>query len=300
MIIKEMLIIEFHAFDIKDRDYINSFFKVHHYEGVDCSFNTLFLWQHAYHTQWAVEENILFIRAGEDQLFFMPPFAGEGASFGRGLELIHECLDASGKPFILKSASPWVTEQIENHCPGKYDFIPDRNGWEYVYRTADMISLPGKKFRMKKNHLNSFLRQYADYVYEPITMENIEDAKAGIAEWFESHGHIKEEEKALQLCFDNWEALQMKGAVIRIYGKVEAFTNGDLVNPDMAHIFFEKANPEIRGLYQAINRDFLIHEFADTEFVNREEDLGLEGLRQAKMEYNPDHFAEKYDVVLKK
>ena len=67
----------------------------------------------------------------------------------------------------------------------------------------------------------------------------------------------------------------------------------------MAHIFFEKANPNIRGLYQAINRDFLMHEFAATEFVNREEDMGLPGLRQAKMEYNPDHFAEKYDVVVK-
>lgn len=69
--------------------------------------------------------------------------------------------------------------------------------------------------------------------------------------------------------------------------------------PRVAHIFFEKANPNIRGLYQAINRDFLMHEFAETEFVNREEDMGLPGLRQAKMEYNPDHFAEKYDVVVK-
>lgn len=75
---------------------------------------------------------------------------------------------------------------------------------------------------------------------------------------------------------------EIKGAIIRIYGKVEAFTNGDLVNPRVAHIFFEKANPNIRGLYQAINRDFLMHEFAETEFVNREEDMGLPGLRQAK------------------
>lgn len=70
------------------------------------------------------------------------------------------------------------------------------------------------------------------------------------------------------------------------------------MNDQVAHIHFEKANPEIRGLYQAINRDFILHEFADTEFVNREEDLGVPGLRQAKMEYNPDHFAEKYNVVL--
>lgn len=72
------------------------------------------------------------------------------------------------------------------------------------------------------------------------------------------------------------------------------------MNEKMAHIIFEKANPNIRGLYQAINRDFLLHEFADTEFVNREEDLGVPGLREAKMGYNPDHLTEKFDVVLKK
>ena len=293
------MIIEFQSFDIKDRDYINSFFKVHHYEGIDCSFNTLFLWQKAHDTKWAVEDNILFIRAGKEQTFFMPPFAGEGASFARGLEIIHECLESEGKPFMLKSASPWVVERIKENCPDKYDFIPDRDNWEYVYRTEDMINLPGKKFRMKKNHLNSFLRQYGDYEYEPITTENMEDARQEVADWFLRHGSIEEEEEALRLCFDNWDALKMKGAIIRIYGKAEAFTNGDLVNPNMAHIFFEKANPNIRGLYQVINRDFLMHEFAETEFVNREEDLGLEGLRQAKMEYNPDHFAEKYDVVVR-
>ena len=102
-----MFIIDFKPFTIEKREYIDSFFHVHHYEGIDCSFNTLFLWQEAYHTQWAVEENILFVRAGEgENTFFMPPFAGEGASFGRGMEIIHECLEREGKPFIIKAASP--------------------------------------------------------------------------------------------------------------------------------------------------------------------------------------------------
>ena len=273
-----MFIIDFKPFTIEKREYIDSFFHVHHYEGIDCSFNTLFLWQEAYHTQWAVEENILFVRAGEgENTFFMPPFAGEGASFGRGMEIIHECLEREGKPFIIKAASPWVLEQIKAHCPNRYEFTADRDNWEYVYRTADMINLSGKKLRMKKNHLNAFLRQYGDYTYESITSENREDAWQGIEDWFERHGDIAEEKEALQRCFANWDALKLKGAIIRIYGKVEAFTNGDLVNPRVAHIFFEKANPNIRGLYQAINRDFLMHEFAETEFVNREEDMGLPG-----------------------
>lgn len=295
-----MFIIEFQSFQIKDKAYIDGFFRIHHYEGIDCTFNTLFLWQKAFHTVWSVVDNILFIRAGEgENSFFMPPFAGEKASFSHGLELIHRYLEERNLPFILKGVSPWVLEQIKCHCARGYDFTADRDNWEYIYRVDDLIRLSGKKFKMKKNHLNSFLREYSDYVYEPITLENREDAKAGIAEWFRRHGSIHEEEVALSTCFDYWDELGMRGALIRIYGKVEAFTAGDLVNDHMAHVIFEKANPTIRGLYQVINRDFLVHEFSDVEFVNREEDLGIEGLRQAKMEYNPDHFAEKYTVVCK-
>lgn len=291
---------EFKPFRIEDKAQIDSYFSVHHYEQIDCTFNTLFLWQDAYQTSWAEQDGILFIRAGAGKdTFFMPPFAKEEENFVHGLALIHEEYDKLGLSFRLKSASSWVTEQIERLVPGKYDFIEDRDNEEYIYRTEDMIRLPGKKLRMKKNHLNGFLRQYADYQYEAITKENLEDAKAGIHDWFLRHGDIEEEEQAIKRCFDHWDALGVKGAVIRIYGKVEAFTNGDLINEKMAHIIFEKANPEIRGLYQAINRDFLIHEFAETEFVNREEDLGLPGLREAKMGYHPDHLTEKYDVVLK-
>lgn len=290
---------EFHSFDIKDKDYINSFFGEHHYEQCDCSFNTLFLWQHAYNTVWAVEDNILFIRAGRgDMAYFMPPFEGEGASFKHGLEVIKQYLESQGKPFRLMSASPWVVEQIKNVCKHTYTFEEFRDDFEYIYKTEDLIRLSGKKFRMKKNHLNSFLREYPDYVYEPITLENMAEVKEACAAWFKRHGDIEDEMVSIQRCFDYWEELGVKGAVIRIYGRIEAFSIGDKLNDRVAHIHFEKANPEIRGLYQVINRDFIMHEFADTLFINREEDLGIPGLRQAKMEYHPDHFAEKYNVML--
>jgi hypothetical protein len=249
---------------------------------------------------WSVEDNILFVRAGRgERAYFMPPFAGEGASFVHGLELIQEHLAGMGKPFYLMGASRWVVDQIETLCPGKYEFKEDRDDFEYIYKTSDLLTLPGKKFRMKKNHLNGFLREYPDYVYEPITHDNMEEVKQASAEWFARHGDIEDEEVSIKRCFDNWDALGVRGGLIRIYGKIEAFTVGDLMNERVAHVHYEKANPNIRGLYQAINRDFIRHEFADTEFVNREEDLGIPGLRQAKMEYHPDHFAEKYDVTLK-
>ena len=219
---------EFKPFRIEDKARIDSYFAVHHYEQIDCTFNTLFLWQDAYQRSWAEQDGILFVRAGTGKdTFFMPPFAKEEENFVHGLALIHEEYDKLGLPFRLKSASSWVTEQIERLVPGKYDFIEDRDNEEYIYRTEDMIRLPGKKLRMKKNHLNGFLRQYADYQYEAITKENLEDAKAGIHDWFLRHGDIEEEEQAIKRCFDNWDALGVKGAVIRIYGKVEAHRIAD-------------------------------------------------------------------------
>ena len=289
---------DFKPFRIEDKHFIDEFFGEHHYEQADCSFATLFLWQEAYGTCWAAEDDTLFIRAGHGKdTFFMPPFCKEGADFSKALDRVREELLAEGLPFHIKSASPWVKGQMETAHPGRYAFTADRDNWEYVYKTEDLLTLPGKAFRMKKNHLNGFLRQYSDYVYEPVTKDNLQAAAAGISEWFAARGHIEEEERAIATMLANWEALSMRGAMIRIYGKVEAFTAGTLLNERVAHIFFEKANPDIRGLYQAINRDFLSHEFAETEWTNREEDMGVPGLRQAKTEYNPDHFAEKYDVV---
>lgn len=299
---KRVDIIELKPFRIADREHINSYFKEHHYEQCDCSFDTLFLWQDVYHTVWAEENDVLFIRAGRgDQAFFMPPFAGDHATFLEGLKIVEEHLRDLGRPFLLKAASPWVVDRMKELCPGCYSYQEDRDNWEYVYKTSDLIQLPGKKFRMKKNHLNGFLRTYGDYQYEPVSRDNLPECIAAAKEWFVRHqdtDSIENEQVAMNVMFENWDALGLKGGVIRIYGKIEAFTVGSLLNPRVAHIHFEKANPDIRGLYQAINRDFLLHEFSDTEFVNREEDLGLPGLRQAKMEYKPDHFAEKYDVTL--
>lgn len=119
------------------------------------------------------------------------------------------------------------------------------------------------------------------------------------AAWAEKHHEegTEDELTAINLLFDNWEALGLKGGAIKLFGRIEAFSIGELLNERIALIHIEKANPEIRGLYQAINNEFVRHEFSDTEFINREEDMGMPGLRQAKESYNPHHFAEKYDAV---
>lgn len=258
------------------------------------------MWQDTYGIHWAEQDGVLYIQGGSksESPFLLPPFAGKDAKFVDGLRVAKEWFKENNLPFRLKGIQPIIVERMKALCPDCYDFTPDRDNFEYIYRTDAMISLSGKKLRQKKNHLNQFRMQYTNYEYMPITEDVIDQCRETAAKWAEAHDEDSAEElRAINLLFDHWDELGLVGGCIKLFGHVEAFTIGEMLNDKMALIHIEKANPEIRGLYQAINNEFIRHEFAHTEFINREEDMGLPGLRQAKESYNPDHFAEKYDAT---
>lgn len=258
------------------------------------------MWQDIYGITWAEEEGVLFIKGGgvTESPFMLPPFAGKDAKFVDGLQMAKEWFKENQIPFLLKGVNPIMMERMQKLCPDCYEFTPDRDNFEYIYRTEDMITLSGKKLRQKKNHLNQFRMQYSNYEYMPIDENTIPLCREAAAQWVETHHEegIEDELTAINLLFDHWDALGLVGGCIKLFGRVEAFTIGEMLNEHMALIHIEKANPTIRGLYQAINNEFIRHEFAETQFINREEDMGLPGLRMAKESYNPDHFAEKYDA----
>ena len=258
------------------------------------------MWQDPYGIRWAEENGVLYIQGGgKRETFLLPPFAGKDAKFLDGLLRAKEWFVENKLPFRFKGVSKAVKERMEDLCPGRYAFTPDRDNYEYIYKSEDLINLSGKKFRQKKNHLNQFRMQYSNYEYVPITDDIIPLCRETAASWVETHHEegIEDELIAINLLFDNWDVLGLKGGAIKLFGRVEAFSIGELLNDRIALIHIEKANPDIRGLYQAINNEFIRHEFSEVEFINREEDMGLPGLRQAKESYNPDHFAEKYDAV---
>ena len=258
------------------------------------------MWQDAYGIRWAEEDGVLFIRGGgKREPFLLPPFAGKDAKFVDGLEMAKEWLKENNLEFRLKGVNPIMMERMQNLCPDCYEFTPDRDNFEYVYRSQDLITLSGKKLRQKKNHLNQFRMQYTNYEYMPLTDDIFADCIATAEEWVETHHEegIEDELEAIKLLFEHWDELGLRGGAIKLFGRIEAFTIGEPLNDRTALIHIEKANPTIRGLYQAINNELIRHEFSDYEFINREEDMGLPGLRQAKESYNPDHFAEKYDAV---
>jgi hypothetical protein len=194
-----------------------------------------------------------------------------------------------------------ITQHLVGH--NRFAITPDRDNSDYVYRTEDLINLEGNKYHGKKNHINKFKKNHS-YEYSPLTPELVEQCLALEAQWCdirhcELYPGLAGEERAIYEALTNMNHLDFKGGVILVNGKVEAFALGELLNPETAVIHIEKANPAFEGLYQLINQEFCAHEWAEVPFVNREQDLGEEGLRKAKLSYHPHHLVNKYTVTLK-
>ena len=165
------------------------------------------------------------------------------------------------------------------------------------------MTLAGRKYHGKKNHCNAFVKEYPDYVYEEMNRSNIDECIAFGDMWCERRmgddPSLVCEKCAIHEALNNFEALKLRGGVIRIGGKVEAFSFGEKINDNTAVLHVEKANPEIRGLYSVINRDFAKNAWGDVTYLNREEDMGIEGLRMAKESYKPEFMVKKYSTVFK-
>lgn len=188
-----------------------------------------------------------------------------------------------------------------------YDVYECREYFDYIYDAESLRTLKGKKLHKKKNHLNYFLREYKDrYEYKNLTCENTEDVKEFYNNWHEakesndSLNRLEDEAKGIYNILNNCNKLDVNIGGVYIDGKLQAFTIGSYSeNLNRAIIHIEKANPEIRGLYNFVNQQFIIHSFPNVTTVNREDDMGLEGLRQAKMSYNPISLVTKYNIFQK-
>lgn len=194
-----------------------------------------------------------------------------------------------GKVNYYELSEPMV-EKLLSDCPGMFRKEESVDDEDYIYETEKLISLSGKKYHSKRNFVNRFEANYS-YEYMPLTGENVLECLPALEEWFARH-HEKmlfyfDEQEAILELLHNFDALGLKGAAIKIDGKIRAMTIGEFLPPDTAHIIIEKADIDYPGLYAVINQKFLEREWAGTRLVNREEDMGVEGLRKAKQSYHP-------------
>ena len=196
-----------------------------------------------------------------------------------------------------------TAEAFHQKYAGKYEAIADRDSYDYVYLSTDLISLTGKKYQPKRNHISYFMRNF-NWVYEKITAENISDCIQMSRRWLEEStsefkDDLEDELKIIKRVFENYDALGFVGGLLRVDGEVVAYTMGEPLSDVMFCVHFEKAFADIRGAYPMINQQFVKNELSRYTYINREDDVGAENLRKAKLSYHPVFMVEKYSVRIK-
>lgn len=300
--------IEFHPPRLEDKPWVDRLLAQADYRGCDYNFTNLFVWRQAYHMEIAQVEGFLVIHlCGRMGCSYMFP-AGTGDTGGviRALEA-----DAAerGAPLRLVCLTPRQVEQMEASFPGEFLFDEDRDGFDYLYEIGRLADLGGKKLHAKRNHINRFIENNPGWTYEAITpaslAECLEMDKAWYARSLQREGReeardLGDEGVALRLAMEHYQALALEGGLIRVDGKVVAFTMGDRLSSDTYDVHFEKAYGEIQGAYAIINREFarwVRSRYPEIKYLNREDDMGVEGLRKAKESYYPDLMVEKHSAM---
>ena len=288
---------------LEDRDTILKHLAERKLHGCERTFANVYLWARFYNEGWAEIEGTAVFRTGQGGAYSYTYPIGAGDR-KKVVEMLMEDAKEKGYPFQLHAVSKGEMEELESYFPGKFNVEWPRDLEDYVYETEKLINLSGKKYHGKKNHLNQFKAAYPDWKYETITDENVEECFQMALSWRNHNGCEDDPEKNQEMCvalnsLRLFKELHLKGGLLRVNGKVVAYTLGEPVSDDTFVVHIEKAYADIRGAYTMINQQFLEHEVKDYTYVNREEDTGDEGLRTAKLSYRPVFMVEKGIVTLK-
>lgn len=295
--------INFKKPEIEDVNRLRDFLSDAGVNACDYTPANLYLWSEVYNTEIAYTEHALYIRYMNDgEYYFSFPIAKKRLKEAFD-NLMHDC-ERKETAFQLGIVEPWMFEIIDKLYPGQFKITYNRDSADYVYSTELLAALAGKKYHGKKNHINKFKKTYEKWTYESINRENCLECIEMVKSWGMENDCFNDRSKADEMCImikgiKHMEELSMKGGLIRIGDKVAAVTLGEPVNDKMFVIHFEKAFANIQGAYPMINQQFILHELMDYEYVNREEDMGLEGLRKAKESYNPEFMVQKGVVTRK-
>ena len=287
--------LEFKKVELSLMEKANSYLKRKNYFLCDYSFTDLFIWAAAYGTRLAFDDDFMYIRTNEDDdVYFAAPI-GEG-DYKKAIEKMAEAAHASNSPLRIYSVPAEVKMKIEEACPDYLEFSERRDLSDYIYSAESLMYLKGKKLHGKRNHINKFLSEYEGrWSYEPLTEENAKDFFDYQIKWCRNgHEDILTETYAVSLALKNMKPLGIKGGILRLDGQVIGSTLGSESFDDTFIVHIEKADADIQGAYQMINQQFALHNFEKYRYIDREEDLGIEGLRKAKLSYYPESITESY------
>ena len=289
--------IEFKRPELEDKEIIASYFEKAPSRSCERTFVNVYLWSRHYKVKYAVIEDALIFKSEDRGMAFAYP-VGEPEHVKKALEFLIEYCKERECPFILYNVTPEMFAQLEGWYPGRFTVEYDRDIADYVYESEKLATLAGKKLHGKRNHINKFKSLYPDWTYEELNDDNVEDCFQMALKWRNKNGCEDDPEKNAEMCVTLnslrlYKELGLKGGVLKVDGRIIAFTVGEPLCGDTFVVHIEKAFADVEGAYPMINQQFVQHECADYTYVNREEDTGAEGLRKAKLSYRPAFLEEK-------
>ncbi len=290
--------IEFKDITVEDKDTITSFTMNSCRRNCDLSFSNLCSWRFMYNTKFAVIDNFLVFKFWlHGRVSYMMP-VGQGDPEKELIEKLIEDSQLEGEPLRLMGVCQGMKKRLNDILPEEFEFTTNRDYSDYIYLRSDLATLTGKKFQSKRNHINRFKKEYT-YKYVPITPDRVQECLYLEAEWCKANDCDKQdgtgnERQAIVFALEHFEELGLSGGILYANDKIVAFTFGMPINKETFGVHVEKADTTVDGAYAMINFEFANHIPETFTYINREEDLGIEGLRKAKLSYQPETILDKF------
>ena len=300
--------IEFRTPLLSDREWILPLLAEESLPLCNYSFPVLFCWQDAYHFKIAREGDRLLIRLRSTlgHTYLWPVGRGDPVP---ALKAIRRDAEAHGEPLRLIGLTLYHRNWLEDRYGTRFAFAETRDGFDYLYRIDRLADLPGKKLHAKRNHIHRLDDACPGWTWSPMTAEDIPAClkmneawhRAALArESAQDIVSLEQEHRAMTLALTHWHKLGLEGVVLCWEGNILAFTLGAPLTETIYDVHFERARGDIQGTYAAVNRSFARYvreNHPNIQYLDREDDMGLPGLRKAKLSYCPDHLEENFCAV---
>lgn len=298
-----IVLIEFKLLDINDAKIFNNYLGDYDFKTYEYSFLNLYLWRKYCKVEYSIIKNALIVKKDEEGKgsFFMQPL---GYSCKDLDDIIKELIEYKQKnnkmKFLFGDIEEPFLKILEERYRDGIEYYKDINNFDYIYETEKLINLNGDKLRKRKSQYNQFVMNY-DFEIKDIHDKKV--AKDCIR--YAKHWFINQPYKNNQLVFEvegiedvlnNLDYLNAIGMAVYVHGNIVGFTIGERVNSNMAIIHIEKGDTNYKGIYAFINRTFAKKYLKDIIYINRQEDIGIEGLKRAKLAYDPIRLEKKYLV----
>lgn len=297
--------LNFRRIELSDREWIEPLLKMGDHRGSEYTFSNNYIYRDIYHIEVCRMNEYYLVRSHKQDgpLYYLYP-SGSG-DIKPVIQAMLEDADENGVPFMMYGVSAQAMALLDTLFPSFFTYTKERDNFDYIYESQALITLAGKKLHAKRNFINRFKAEHeGNWEFERITQQNIEECWQMSVKWCEKAGcneddSLREETKAVRNCFDHFTALGLQGGALRLDGQIIAYTMGRPLNSDTFIVHIEKAFYEIAGAYPMINQQFVANCCADFKYINREDDVGDEGLRKAKLSYRPAILLEKYCAMRK-